>query len=111
MSAKLGRCVQIVLDGPPGNPRAYGAKVTVVLDSGLRQTAEVTAGSGYLSQSSPTLSFTEPAGTVIEKILVRWPDGRETTEEPLQFTGSTASDDETDASRRPSTRYELRAPK
>ena len=48
-----GRNMLVVrLRGKPGNPTAVGARVSVVARDGMRQTAEVTAGAGYLSQSS-----------------------------------------------------------
>lgn len=65
----------------PGNPTAIGAQVKVMLADGATQTAEVHAGSGYLSQSSPTLHF--GAGTsTLKEIQVRWPDGKTTTHKP-----------------------------
>ena len=42
----------VVLRGKSGNPTAVGARITVTLQSGARQTAEIQAGSGYLSQST-----------------------------------------------------------
>ena len=55
-----------------GNPHAVGAAVTVVYAGATQQTAEVYAGSGYLSQSAPTLFFGR--GDAME-IRVRWPGG------------------------------------
>ena len=73
--------------------------MTILLTDGTTQTAEVQAGSGYLSQSSPRLVFgrtgtvsrdadaTTPAAPkqpgyfriAIAEITVRWPDGKSTT--------------------------------
>jgi len=62
------------LKGLPGNPTAIGAVVSLERTDGHRQTSEVYAGSGYLSQSSATSFF--GLGTVETKHLrVRWPDG------------------------------------
>ena len=47
----------VTLHGPPGNPNAVGARVTLHRSDGWNQTAEVQAGSGYLSQQPATLVF------------------------------------------------------
>lgn len=65
------------LQGLPGNPGAVDARMTLERYDGHRQTSEIYAGSGYLSQSSPTRFF--GLGTAEAKHLwVRWPDGSET---------------------------------
>ena len=71
----------IRLVGRAGNPTAVGARVKVTHDDGSQQTAEVYAGSGYLSQSSAVLFFGR--GTVRERldVTVRWPDGKRSTHE------------------------------
>ena len=51
------RMALVRLDGRPGNPTAIGARVTVIRSDGRKQTAEVQAGGGYLSQQSPSLWF------------------------------------------------------
>jgi hypothetical protein len=72
------RTVAVTLQGAPGNPSGVGARVTLRAPSAaIAQTAEITAGSGYLGQSQPTLWFgvgTAPDETPLE-IEVRWPDG------------------------------------
>ncbi len=65
----------VTLTGPAGNPTAIGARVTISLSDGSNQTDEVRAGSGYLSQSTPTLVFGCPSTTEVSKITVRWPNG------------------------------------
>ncbi len=72
----------VVLHGEPGNPRVVGARVTVELVDGTRQTGEVSAGSGYMSQSSPACFFGYAEGNPPRQITIRWPDGR-MTREPL----------------------------
>jgi hypothetical protein len=67
--------MQVRLQGAKGNATAVGAKVTLLLKNGHSQTAEVYAGDGYLTQSSPLLSFGIPANQTIARIDVRWPDG------------------------------------
>jgi hypothetical protein len=68
----------IRLAGEAGNPTAVGARVTAFGTDGISQTAEIYAGGGYLSQSSPSLVFAGP----IEQFDVRWPDGMATTHTP-----------------------------
>ena len=90
------RVLAVRLVGPRGNPTAVGAQVRLMTSEGRQQTAEVYAGTGYLSQSSPTLyfglgesSFSDPnpeagretgASPQVDsgsaRIDVRWPDGR-----------------------------------
>jgi hypothetical protein len=71
------RPITVRLTGRKGNPTAIGARVTVRLSNEATQTAEVQAGGGYLSQSSPTLAFGR-AGAEVRAIEVRWPDGTST---------------------------------
>ena len=61
-----------------GNRNGIGAKVSVKTSDGSIQTAEMTAGSGYLSQSSAVLYF-GTGNTEVTAIRVRWPDGTVTT--------------------------------
>jgi hypothetical protein len=63
------------LRGRAGNPTGVGARVTLELADGLVQTAEVTAGSGYYSQSAPAVFFGWPDGNPPRRISIRWPDG------------------------------------
>ncbi len=72
----------VVLRGPPGNPTGVGARITVVGSDGSRETAEVTAGSGYYSQSSPARFFGYPDGSPPRSVRVRWPGGAE-SEQPF----------------------------
>ena len=68
----------VALRGAPGNPTAVGARLTLLLGNGSTQTAEVSAGSGYLSQSSATTFFGYPVSAPPVSLRIRWPDGRET---------------------------------
>lgn len=69
--------IRIRLNGTPGNPNAIGARVTVKAGDLKPQTAEVTAGNGYLSQSSSDLIFAVPGDAEGEiDVTVRWPDGK-----------------------------------
>lgn len=71
------RLLRVRLRGGTGNPNAVGARVTFTDSVGLAQTHHVTAGSGYLSQSTAMLAFGlgDAAPAHIE---VCWPDGTRT---------------------------------
>jgi hypothetical protein len=68
----------IRLQGTPGNLSAVGARVSVRREDGVSQTAEVYAGSGYLSQSAPVLFFGRGRRREPLQVTVRWPDGHRT---------------------------------
>jgi hypothetical protein len=74
-----GHSLRVVLAGLPGNPTGVGARVVLELADGSTQTAEVQAGSGYYSQSTPAVYFGYAAGNPPRLLRVRWPDGRSTT--------------------------------
>jgi len=59
--------------GPPGNPTAIGARL-IAQRPGGSCTTEISAGSGYLSQSAPLAWF--PSDTT--RVDIRWPDGSST---------------------------------
>ncbi len=66
-------CVR--LNGPPGNPTAVGARISLERADGAAETCEVFAGSGYYSQSTPACFFGYPASDPPSRIRVRWPTG------------------------------------
>jgi hypothetical protein len=68
------RMVRIVLQGPVGNPWGIGAQVEFG-GSGVPQFAEVTAGSGYWSQSEAAVFFGRGETALSAEVNVRWPDG------------------------------------
>jgi hypothetical protein len=76
LGSRLGQPLRVRLRGKKGNPAGIGSRVTVRLDNGLRQTAEVYAGDGYMSQSSPELSFGITNGRRAVGVEVRWPNGQ-----------------------------------
>jgi hypothetical protein len=78
VSTDTGHWVAIKLKGTKSNRDGIGAKVEVFA-AGQRHTAERVAGSGYLSQDDSRLHFGLGAATVIDKVLVHWPSGREQT--------------------------------
>lgn len=71
----------VKLIGKNGNLDCVGARVTLEFEDRPSQTQEVTAGSGYLSQSSTLLTFGRATHTPT-RVRIRWPDG-ETTQLPL----------------------------
>lgn len=62
------------LKSDSGNQQAIGSRVAVVRNSGT-QVHEVTAGSGYLSQSSPLIFLAHDRADPITQLEVHWPDG------------------------------------
>ncbi|HEY1849134.1 MAG TPA: FG-GAP-like repeat-containing protein [Opitutaceae bacterium] len=68
------RSFSIRLRAPAGNPTAIGARITVRTAEGS-ESAEVGAGSGYYSQSSPACFFGYAEGSPPTGITVRWPSG------------------------------------
>jgi hypothetical protein len=79
--------LRVVLRGPAGNPTAVGARVTLELADGSKQTCEVCAGSGYYSQSSAACFFGWPESNPPKAIHVRWPSGG-TTDHPAPSPAS-----------------------
>ncbi len=71
----------VALRGKPGNLRGAGARVSLELADGSRQTAEVALGSGYFSQSSPDLHFGYRDANPPKRLTVRWPDGTTATQD------------------------------
>ncbi|MFO1055300.1 MAG: FG-GAP-like repeat-containing protein [Planctomycetota bacterium] len=72
------RFAVVEVQGPDGNPTAVGARLTLRLSTGEVQVAEIAAGGGYLSASSPDVFFGLGAAESAD-LLVRWPDGARTT--------------------------------
>ena len=66
-------CVR--LKGPAGNPTGIGARVTAAYADGSARTAEVYAGSGSMSQSSPACFFGFTGSNTLRAVTVHWPSG------------------------------------
>jgi hypothetical protein len=83
---QTNRLLEVRLVGKPGNLPAVGSRITVRQEeTGQSQTCEVTAGSGYLSQSEAARWFglgPVAAGARLQ-ITVRWPDGASSTKEAI----------------------------
>jgi len=71
-----GNSFAVVLQGPPQNHRGIGARIEVLMADGSKQTAEVNAGGGYLSQSSMKRFFGFPTDNPPRSIHVTWPSGK-----------------------------------
>ncbi len=76
VSKDTGHWIGIKLRGTKSNRDGIGARVEIFA-GGKRQTAERVAASGYLSQNEDRLHFGIGAATTIDKLTVKWPDGRE----------------------------------
>jgi len=76
VSANMGHWVEIKLVGAKSNRDGIGARVEVYAGD-RRWTAERVAGSGYLSQNDARLHFGLGEAKAIDKIVVKWPSGRE----------------------------------
>ena len=79
---RKGRCVEIALRGKAPNTFAVGARVRVT--AGERTfTRTVDAGTSYASSSDYVVHVGLGAATRIDRVVVRWPDGTETSYENL----------------------------
>ena len=72
------KVVKVRLTGDSKNPNAVGSRVTAVLSDNSRQTAEIHAGGGYLSQTTHELVFGLARTNQLKRLIVRRPDGRQT---------------------------------
>jgi enediyne biosynthesis protein E4 len=70
-----GRSFAVKLTGTPGNVDAIGARITAHYRGARMQTAEISAGSGYLSQHEPVAFFGYADENPPERLEVIWPDG------------------------------------
>lgn len=80
VSANHFLALELIGNGTSSNRDAIGARVEVVPGgsrAGKRLVTTLRAGEGFLSQSGKALHFGLGKATVVEKVLVRWPDGRE----------------------------------
>jgi hypothetical protein len=82
VSTGTGHWIAIKLKGTKSNRDGIGARVEVDA-AGKRHTAERVAASSYLSQNDGRLHFGLGAAKTVDKLIVRWPSGREQTLEKL----------------------------
>jgi len=88
VSTNTGHWIAVKLQGSmrKGDPAHHGgsnrdgigARVEVIA-GGKRHTAEHVAGTGYLSQDDDRMHFGLGAATTVDKLIVRWPSGRQQT--------------------------------
>lgn len=79
-TGKAGRqSFRVTLNGPIGNSPAIGARITVELTDGTLEVNEVSAGSGYFSQSIAAGYFGFYEGNPPREIRVDWPSGRQSS--------------------------------
>ena len=77
-STHSAKNLSIQLRGKSGNTTAAGTRILVKFDDGTSRSAEIAAGSGYLSQSAPLVNIAIPDGLKAVEIEARWPDGTST---------------------------------
>lgn len=80
-----GRFVALRVRGTEANRDGIGAQIELRFADGSLQAKTLTAGSGFLSQSSKWLHFGLGEGAEIRSVVVRWPFG-----EREEFTGIAA---------------------
>jgi len=78
MSAEqnAGRFLALRLEGTAANRDGIGARIEVTLADGSLLVRTLTAGSGFLSQSSKWLHFGLGEGAKVRSVAVRWPFGQ-----------------------------------
>ena len=76
ISGDTGHWIAVKLVGSKSNRDGIGARLEVTAGK-KRWTAERVAGTGYLSQDDARVHFGLGTATAVDKITIRWPDGRE----------------------------------
>src|SRR5262249_20252946 len=70
--------IQFELEGTKSNRSAIGAQVTLHWNDQV-QIQEVSGGNGYASQNQRRLHFGLGKGARVDRAVIRWPSGQETT--------------------------------
>jgi hypothetical protein len=70
-----GNWIRVLAEGTISNRSAIGARVTVEA-GGKRQMAEVASGGSYYSQNELALYFGLGTSTRVDKLTIRWPNGK-----------------------------------
>lgn len=73
------RSLRISLIGSAGNPTAIGARITAEFADGSKTSHEVSAGSGYSSQSTAAVFFGHSERNPVQRVHVQWPSASITT--------------------------------
>jgi hypothetical protein len=82
----------------PGKRDAIGARITVT-GGGRTQIGEVTPGASFLATNDPRVHFGLGDASRVERLTIRWPDGR--TEERRDLAANQIVTLVADTSRRP----------
>ncbi len=82
VSTNSNHWIEVRLRGTKSNRDGIGARVEIYAAS-RRQMQERVAASGYLSQNDGTLHFGLGTATTVDRMIVRWPSGREQTLDKL----------------------------
>lgn len=80
--------LRVVLNGGGANTTAIGARLTLTLKDGTKQTAEIPAGSGMRSQSTAAAFFGFPDSNSPQLLEIRWPSGEVTSHAGPFHSGS-----------------------
>jgi len=76
--------LRIHLKGPTSNPTALGAKVSIEYADGMTQYHEQNLYRGYVSTVEEYVHFGLGSHTLVDKLSITWPDGKETQMEGIQ---------------------------
>jgi hypothetical protein len=68
--------IQIELEGTESNRNGFGARVELHW-SNMTQVQQVTAASGFSAQNQSRVHFGLGAATRVDRVIIRWPSGRE----------------------------------
>jgi hypothetical protein len=71
-----GNYLQAKLKGSPQNPFAVGASVLIELANGQKQYQEISPNRGIFSASEHLIHFGLGQTTQVDKLTIRWPDGK-----------------------------------
>jgi len=82
VSSNTGHWITIQLKGAKSNRDGIGAHLELTAE-GKKQIAERVTGSGYLSQDDGRVHFGLGNAAKVDRLVVRWPSGREQVQENL----------------------------
>lgn len=71
-----GGYLKIAFKGPEKNTKGLGAMAKLYFKDGSLQTRQLINARGFLSAVSNTVHFGLPKGGMVEKVEIRWPDGK-----------------------------------
>jgi hypothetical protein len=73
---------RILLDGPPGNRDAIGARILIHTRKRKTLAREIRAGDGGIAQSEPSVGIDPGPADAVEQLEIFWPDGTHTKHRP-----------------------------